>query len=64
VIEVEEEKGHYYVVVVLGRPGKENGRRPASVLKPTYYWGAAVESILYNSLNMIQWGNREAKAIL
>jgi hypothetical protein len=30
VIEVEEEKGHYYVGVVLGRPGKENGR-PASV---------------------------------
>jgi hypothetical protein len=47
VIEVEEEKGHYYAVVVLGeRPGKENGRRPASVLKPTYYWGAAVESYL------------------
>ena len=42
---MEEEKGHYYAVVVLGeRPGKENGS-PASVLRPTYYWGA-VESYL------------------
>jgi hypothetical protein len=50
------------LVLFLGvRARRMGGLRPC---RGRHTIGGAVESILYNLLNMIQWGNREAKAVL